>query len=273
MNRTPRTLLALVACAGFVACGSTPKPVVVVAETPAAPPPPADPPPPPPKLAATCDATLENDGKLHFPHEVEFEVAKSTLKDTDTTNKILQCLADFMANNKMVTKFRLEGFTDSQGDKAMNQTLSDARANAVLTWLTAHGTDGARLWAKGYGPEHPIAKNDTPEHMAMNRRVEFHVDEINGTKATPDAIQLAMNPPVPVAPATPAPAAGVTVAVTAPAVKVTAPSVSVTAAAPGVSAAAAAPGVSVTAAAPSVGVSASAPGVSAGVSTGSKPKK
>lgn len=186
MNRTPAILLALVASAGLLACADAPK-KVVVAETP--PPPPVVEvavPAPPPKLAATCDAALENDGKLHFPHEVEFEVGKSTLKSTDTTNAILQCLVDFMTNNKMVTKFRLEGFTDSAGDKAMNQALSDARAKAVQDWMTGKGVDAARLWSKGYGPDHPVAKNDTPEHMAMNRRVEFHVDELDGVKATPD---------------------------------------------------------------------------------------
>ncbi len=268
MIRTHRTLLALVAFAGFAACGGT-KPVVVVEAPPPPPPVVVEAPPPPPKLAAVCDAVLENDGHLHFPHEVEFESGKSTLKDTETTNKILQCLVDFLANNKMVTKFRLEGYTDSQGDKALNQALSDARAKAVIDWMTAHGTDAARIWGKGFGPEHPLVKNDTPEHMAMNRRVEFHVDEIDGAKATPEKVQLAMNPPVAAVAVVTPPADGASVSVSA---KV--PSVGASVSAPGVSAAAAAPGVSVTAATPSVGasVSASTPSVSAGVSTG-KPKK
>ena len=50
-----------------------------------------------------------------------------------------------------------------------------ARANAVLEWLTAHGIDGARLIARGYGQERPIAPNVTPTGRARNRRVQFMI--------------------------------------------------------------------------------------------------
>jgi outer membrane protein OmpA-like peptidoglycan-associated protein len=243
----------------------TPPPVaVVVADVP--------PPPPPPKLATVCDANLGVNGQLRFPHEVEFDSGKSTLKNTDNTNKILQCLVDFMANNKMITQFHMLGYTDSQGDAALNAALSEARANAVVAWMVAHGTDGKRLMGKGFGPKSPVAPNDTPEHMAMNRRVEFHIDEIDGQHATKERVELAMNPPAAVVVA--APAAGVTVTAAVPAVgvKVGAPAVAV-----GVSA----PGVAVTASAPSVSVGVSAPSsVTVGASTGgggsappAKPKK
>ncbi len=257
MTRTHFAMLALVGSAGLTACGGN-KPVVVVADTPPPPPPvvvEAVPAPPPPKLAAVCDATLGDDGRLRFPHEVEFDSGKSTIKNTDTTNKILQCLVDFMAQNKMVTSFHMLGYTDSQGDAAMNAALSEARAKAVQDWMTSHGTEAVRLYSKGFGPKNPVAPNDSPEHMAMNRRVEFHIDQINGTHATHEVVHLAMNPPATavVVAGTPAPAAGVVVAV------------------PGV--AVSAPGVSVTAAAPAVGVTVAAPtSVSVGVGVGTKKK-
>jgi len=203
------------------------------------------PPPPPPRLAAVCDAELRSDGHLHFPHEVEFEVGKSNIKSSDTTNKILQCLVDFLAANKMVTKFRLEGYTDNQGDADLNAKLSEARAKAIVDWMTNHGVDPAKVWAKGYGPKKPVQPNDSPEHMAANRRVEFHVDEIDGVHVSPDRVRAAMNPVVAVV-AAPAPGVVVgvpTVAVGVPGVAVGVPGVAV--AAPGV--VVAAPGVAVAA--------------------------
>jgi len=209
----------------------TPVPVVV-ADVP--------PPPPAPKLGTVCDAEIRPDGHLHFPHEVEFEIGKANLKSTDTTNKIVQCLVDFMSNNKMVTKFRLEGYTDSDGNADANTKLSDDRAAAVIAAMTAKGVEPARLWGKGFGPKKPVAANDTPEHKAMNRRVEFHIDEINAVHINPERLQLAMNPPAVVATTTAvvaAPTVGVAVGVPAvavgvPVVAVGAPSVAV--AVPGV---------------------------------------
>jgi outer membrane protein OmpA-like peptidoglycan-associated protein len=151
--------------------------------------------PPAPRLATVCDAEIRPQGQLAFPHEVEFDQGKATIKASATSSAILQCLVDFLNNNAMVTKFKIEGHTDNQGDATMNQTLSDARAQAIVAWLSAHGIAAGRVWGKGFGPTRPIAPNDTPDNMAKNRRVEFHVDELNGAKATKDAIALALNPP------------------------------------------------------------------------------
>ncbi len=230
---------------------ATPAPAVVVAA-----------PPPAPKLATVCDAEIRPQGHLKFPHEVEFDEGKATIKSTPTTSAILQCLVDFLGNNPMVTKFRIEGHTDNRGDAAMNQSLSDARAQAIVAWLGAHNVNSAKVWGKGYGPSRPVAPNDTPENMAKNRRVEFHIDELNGTKATKEAIALAMNPPAAVAVtsvAVPAPTVGVSVAV--PSVAVAVPSTSVSVAVPAVVG-----GVSVAAPSVSVGI-----GLGGGGGGGGKP--
>jgi len=220
-------LVVAVATAGFAGlfgCGATVKPPVVAVVTPdavvAVEAPAAPPAPPPPRLATVCDAEIRLGGHLHFPHEVEFDIGKATLKPTSTTNAILQCLVDFLNNNPMVTKFRLEGYTDNQGDEAANMLLSQARGDAVVAWMTAHGIDGTKIWAKGYGPKHPVSPNDSPEHMAQNRRVEFHIDQLSGVNATKDSVYIAMNPPVPV------------VAVAAPGVVVAGPTVGIGVAVP-----------------------------------------
>ncbi len=65
------------------------------------------------------------------------------------------------------------GHTDADGDEALNQSLSQDRADAVLTYLTSQGVPADSLTATGFGETQPIAPNDTPENKAKNRRIEF----------------------------------------------------------------------------------------------------
>ena len=59
------------------------------------------------------------------------------------------------------------------GVPSANQALSDKRAQAVGAWLTTHGVEAARLTAKGFGQDKPIADNSTEDGRAKNRRVEL----------------------------------------------------------------------------------------------------
>jgi len=65
----------------------------------------------------------------------------------------------------------VQGHTDNVGDDGYNQTLSDSRAKAVVTWLTQHGVTSDRLTAKGCGKTKPFADNGSDEGRARNRRV------------------------------------------------------------------------------------------------------
>ncbi|MCF7981315.1 MAG: OmpA family protein [Pseudomonadales bacterium] len=70
------------------------------------------------------------------------------------------------------TSATIEGHTDSTGDDAYNQGLSERRANAVRNVLiNQHGIDGDRVKAVGYGESQPRASNDTKEGRQQNRRV------------------------------------------------------------------------------------------------------
>lgn len=72
-------------------------------------------------------------------------------------------------------KIRLGGYTDNTGNAASNVKLSDERANGVMGELVKLGTDAARMSAKGYGEEHPVADNATEEGRAKNRRISLRV--------------------------------------------------------------------------------------------------
>ncbi len=66
---------------------------------------------------------------------------------------------------------RIEGYTDSSGNAAVNQTLSLQRAQSVARALEAKGVAASRITTVGKGETNPIASNDTAEGRAKNRRV------------------------------------------------------------------------------------------------------
>ncbi len=101
---------------------------------------------------------------------VLFDFNKSTLQPS--SDAALQPVATLMAADKTL-KLEVQGHTDNVGNDAYNQTLSEARAKAVVTWLTHHGVAADRLTAKGYGKTKPVADNGSDEGRAKNRRVEI----------------------------------------------------------------------------------------------------
>ena len=73
------------------------------------------------------------------------------------------------------TTIEVAGHTDSAGDDAANQALSEKRAQAVVDYLVKAGLPAARFTAVGYGSTQPVADNESDEGKAQNRRIEFMV--------------------------------------------------------------------------------------------------
>ena len=73
--------------------------------------------------------------------------------------------------------FEIAGHTDNTGSRAGNIALSRARAQAVATYMSEAGFDQTRLMVNGIGPDQPKASNATVEGRAVNRRIEFNVQE------------------------------------------------------------------------------------------------
>lgn len=101
---------------------------------------------------------------------IKFDVNKATIKPESmgTINYVVKMMTDHPE-----LKFSVEGHTDSDGDDAMNQKLSEARAKAVMDKMTELGIAADRLTSKGHGESKPMTGNDTSEGKAQNRRVEF----------------------------------------------------------------------------------------------------
>ena len=70
-------------------------------------------------------------------------------------------------------KVEVAGHTSGAGDRTANLKLSLARAESVRAYLIMKGVAGERLMARGYGPDQPVATNNTDAGRAMNRRVEL----------------------------------------------------------------------------------------------------
>lgn len=105
---------------------------------------------------------------------VQYESGKATLKKESITE--LQILKDFMTENPYI-KVEVSAHTDIVGSHAMNMKLSVSRAKSIYDWLTKNGIAKERITYKGYGPDLPIATNDTPEGRQLNRRSEIKILE------------------------------------------------------------------------------------------------
>jgi outer membrane protein OmpA-like peptidoglycan-associated protein len=116
--------------------------------------------------------------------EVRIELAADVLFDFDKAT--LQPAAEEalakaagIIRDKGTGPVRIEGHTDSKGDDAYNQRLSERRADSVRQWFVRHGLDGVRFSSRGFGETQPIASNtkpdgsDDPEGRQRNRRVEI----------------------------------------------------------------------------------------------------
>lgn len=101
--------------------------------------------------------------------DVLFRTGQSTLESGGMRN--VQKLADFLKQYPQY-KTLIEGYTDSVGSDAMNQSLSEQRANAVKTALMDMGVGAERIKTRGYGEAYPVASNNTADGRQLNRRVE-----------------------------------------------------------------------------------------------------
>lgn len=103
-----------------------------------------------------------------------FDTGKATLQPA-SQEQVGNIAAILKAYPKV--NIRLGAYTDNTGNAAANVKLSDERANGVMGELVKLGTDAARMSAKGYGEEHPVADNATEEGRAKNRRISLRVTE------------------------------------------------------------------------------------------------
>ncbi|MEG2031447.1 MAG: OmpA family protein, partial [Janthinobacterium sp.] len=103
---------------------------------------------------------------------VEFDSGQASI--TPAGLAILDEMAAVMHKLKG-RKVEVIGHTDNTGLRASNLSLSQARAEAVRSYLATRGIDPALVLASGQGPDRPVAGNATPDGRARNRRIEFRI--------------------------------------------------------------------------------------------------
>ena len=119
-------------------------------------------------LSAVEKAIAET-GKF-VTNNILFETGKATLKPESMEE--IQKVADYMKKNPSA-RFEVQGHTDNQGSDAVNDPLSQQRAQAVVDALEKLGCDPFNMRAVGKGSHEPVADNSTDAGRAKNRRVEF----------------------------------------------------------------------------------------------------
>ena len=111
---------------------------------------------------------------------VNFDYNKSALRP-ESYPVLDDNLAVLKSRPKMT--ITIVGYTDSDGNDAYNQKLSETRASAVMQYFLEKGIPAGRMQALGKGKSNPIADNKTDAGKAQNRRIE-----IEFTDPDPDVI-------------------------------------------------------------------------------------
>ncbi|HET7671449.1 MAG TPA: OmpA family protein [Burkholderiales bacterium] len=168
------------------AAAPAPAPAPVVVAPPPAPAPalePAPKPAPPPVVAAPVPAPAPAPAPVRakpqsitLGADASFDSGKADLKPEGRAK------LDELASQLRGVSFdqiAVTGHTDNVGSAAINQRLSERRADAVKNYLASRGVDANKIRTSGRGLSAPVADNKTAQGRARNRRVEV---EISGTR-------------------------------------------------------------------------------------------
>lgn len=127
------------------------------------------------ELAEIKEAKVEkiNNGeglKVTFDAGILFETNSSTLssQSQDALMKFGQSL-----QNNSETNIVISGHTDNTGTDAINEPLSEKRAESVANFLVSKGVSRNRMTTVGNGSKQPVAENTSESGKSKNRRVEI----------------------------------------------------------------------------------------------------
>jgi len=123
------------------------------------------------------DAKQTARGMIVTLGDVLFDTNRSELKSggTRSVEKLASFLKAYPKRSVLV-----EGFTDSVGSDAANETLAARRAESVQSALVNMGVTRERVATRGYGEAFPVASNDNTAGRQLNRRVEIVLSDDTG---------------------------------------------------------------------------------------------
>jgi outer membrane protein OmpA-like peptidoglycan-associated protein len=111
-----------------------------------------------------------NNINLIMPGNITFPSGNANIDQSflSVLDSVVLVLQEF---NK--TLIVVAGHTDSSGSDALNQSLSERRAQSVSTYLNNAGVIIDRIEVVGFGETQPVASNNTKAGKELNRRVEI----------------------------------------------------------------------------------------------------
>lgn len=139
------------------------------------------------ELSEVVELELKRSGKVTYNNKalqegdnlvmnnIQFEVNSASLLAAGKAE--LNKLASLMKQNSSM-EILLSGHTSAEGSATLNRELSLKRVRSCKDYLASRGIDEGRITIKGYGPDMPVAPNDTEANRAKNRRVELKVTKL-----------------------------------------------------------------------------------------------
>ncbi len=125
--------------------------------------------------AGTASGTAVNNHGCELKADISLDNVQfktGTAELSSQSRNLLNAIARILKENKHLN-FDVVGHTDNTGDYQSNVKLSESRAKSVRQYLIDQGVSTGRLSAQGYGPDQPVASNDTRQGRSKNRRVEL----------------------------------------------------------------------------------------------------
>ncbi len=124
------------------------------------------------ELLNTGVQVQEANGQIYLimPGNITFDSNDANIKPA--FQPVLNSIAKVI-NEYSKTMVQVNGYTDSTGSAATNNSLSLMRANSISNYLRLKGVAADRIVSNGYGSSNPIASNATAAGREQNRRVEI----------------------------------------------------------------------------------------------------
>ncbi|RFC49008.1 MAG: Flagellar motor protein MotB [Verrucomicrobia bacterium] len=121
----------------------------------------------------------QQDVRVVLPSGILFPSGSPTLSDPGKT--VISQIANALKTQES-QHFVVEGHTDNspisaalQNRFSSNWELSAARSLEVVKFLEQAGISGQRLESRAFGPNRPVAPNDTEPNRNLNRRIEIRI--------------------------------------------------------------------------------------------------
>jgi len=132
------------------------------------------------KQAAELQKDMKNARVERVGEGIKITFSSGILFNTNSADLRPQSMTDIQTLAATLKKYGdtnviVEGHTDNTGSDAINQPLSERRAQSVANYTIAQGVESSRISTQGFGSSKPVADNSTEAGRQANRRVEIAI--------------------------------------------------------------------------------------------------